>query len=261
MRPAAESPQSPARPPRPAVAERARSIVSRIGHAVVLPAGGTERITPHLHHVHADGTATVLLPDEHPLVVTARQSPHGGVAGMLEVADRAPVALREPVRGLLWLTGLLRLLRGDVARRRADAVAAEHADPRLLDTGHGQAVLRLETVSLVLSDGEGTASLCPAAFAAARPDPFATRESHWLRHLECAHPDVVYLLARHLPERVRGGQVRPLGLDRHGLRLRIEADVDHDVRLAFSTPARTTGELATRMRELVGCPFLAAQRR
>jgi hypothetical protein len=51
-----------------------------------------------------------------------------------------------------------------------------------------------------------------------------------------------------------------LGLDRFGLRLRVEAtDTDHDVRIAFSRPVVSAKELAVELRRLVGCPFLAAQ--
>src|SRR5437016_3789319 len=94
------------RPATPGPAERARTIAARGGHAALLPSGAhSARIAPLLHHVHPDGTATVLLAAEHPLVDSAVQSPGGALTAMLEVADPTPVRLREPVRGLLWLTG------------------------------------------------------------------------------------------------------------------------------------------------------------
>jgi hypothetical protein len=69
---------------------------------------------------------------------------------------------------------------------------------------------------------------------------------------------VVSMLAKHLPEELRGGHVRPLGLDRFGLRLRVEAvDTDHDVRIAFSRPVESSEQLSVELRRLVGCPFLA----
>jgi hypothetical protein len=201
--------------------------------------------------VHADGSVTLLVADDHPLVGAE------DVAAMVEVADRAAVALREPVRGLLWITGWLRTLTGEPARAAALEVADAKPDSRLLDVGHGMTVLRLSPVSLVLADGDGTGSLRPCDFVAATPDPFCRYEDHWLRHLELAHRDVVGMLARLLPEHLRGGHIRPLGLDRLGLRLRVEApDADHDVRLAFSQPVSTPGELGTQLRRMVGCPFL-----
>jgi uncharacterized protein DUF2470 len=120
-------------------------------------------------------------------------------------------------------------------------------------------VLRVTPASIVLADADGTKSVRADDFAAAASDPFCEREAEWLRHLEVSHVDVVALLARHLPADLRGGHVRPLGLDRFGLRLRVEAvDADHDVRLAFRRPVSTTDELAAELRQLVGCPFLAA---
>jgi hypothetical protein len=253
------------RPPVPSPAERARTIAARGGRAVLLlrsEQGGPERIEPRLHHVRADGAVSVLFDADHPLLSAVAALPPGEFAAMVEVADRASVPLREPVRGLLWITGWLRLLDPAAEREAALAAAEDHPDARLLDVGHGLRVLRLDPVSLVIADGEGTESLLPAEFGAAGPDPFCRYEDHWLRHLEVAHTDVVGMLTRLVPEDLRGGHVRPLGLDRLGLRLRIEtAAGDHDVRLAFSEPVATPAELAVQLRRLVGCPFLAAQGR
>lgn len=256
----------------PGTAERGRTIAARGGVAAILPAkqgtnSGTAdepavRITPHLHHVHPDGAATILLHDEHPLVATALQTPHGAVTAMIEVADHAPVPLREPVRGLLWLTGSLVLAHNDTARAAVLGVAEQRADPRLLDAGHGFVVLRMHPASIVLADAEGSGSLSTPEFTAAEPDPFHDREAHWLRHLDLSHRDVVGELRRHLPDELRGGHLRPLGIDRFGIRLRVEAtDSDHDVRLPFTRPVATARELSAQLRHLVGCPFLAQQQR
>lgn len=257
------------RPPCPGPADRARTIAVRGGRATLLRSGaeppcpenadsGAERIEPHLHHVHADGSVTVLLADDHPLIASVRAA---DVPAMVEIADRAPVALREPVRGLLWITGWLRLRTPAQARADVLAVADARPDTRLLDVGHGVSALRLTPASLVLADSEGTDSLRPADFGAATPDPFCRSEDHWLRHLELAHRDVVGMLTRLLPEHLRGGHVRPLGLDRYGLRLRVElAYDDHDVRLAFAEPVDTPGALGAELRRMVGCPFLNATR-
>ncbi|GLZ41235.1 DUF2470 domain-containing protein [Actinokineospora sp. NBRC 105648] len=251
------------RPPAPHPAERARTIAALGGRATLVPAtdpSGSDRISPLLHHVHDDGTVSVLLPDDHELVAAAWQAPRGELATMVELADAAPVPLREPIRGLLWITGWLRALSEEESRAQALVVAERRPDPRLLDLGHGAALLRLIPASLVLADAEGSHSVALAAFTAAEPDPFAAFEAGWLRHLEVTHTDVVGALVRHLPEDLRGGHVRPLGLDRFGLRLRVEAaDADHDVRLAFSHPVSTPTELSAELRRLVGCPFLAAR--
>ncbi|SFJ58117.1 Protein of unknown function [Amycolatopsis sacchari] len=247
------------RPPAPAPAERAKTIATRDCPGTLVPtAQSGERVVPVLHHVHAGGSVSIVLPDEHPLLARAADAE---VAVMFELADHAPVDLREPVRGLVWITGWLRPLGDAAARARVVAIAETRPDPRLLDVGHGASLLRLTPASIVLADAEGTHSLRPHMFSAASPDPFAHYETQWLRHLETEHADVVEQLARHVPEELRGGRIRPLGLDRFGLRLRVEADSgDHDVRLAFSRPVTDPAQLSGEIRRLLGCPFLAGQR-
>ncbi|WP_431875277.1 DUF2470 domain-containing protein [Amycolatopsis sacchari] len=246
------------RPPAPAPAERAKTIATRDCPGTLVPtAQGGERVVPVLHHVHAGGSVSIVLPDEHPLLARAADAE---VAVMFELADHAPVDLREPVRGLVWITGWLRPLADAAARARVVAIAETRPDPRLLDVGHGASLLRLTPASIVLADAEGTHSLRPHMFSAASPDPFAHYETQWLRHLETEHADVVGQLARHVPEELRGGRIRPLGLDRFGLRLRVEADSgDHDVRLAFSRPVTDPAQLSGEIRRLLGCPFLTRQ--
>lgn len=250
------------RPSTPNAAERARTIAARRGYCSLLPASEfTAKVVPLLHHVHPDGSATLLLADRHPLMGAARRVRRGELTAVLELADPAPVRLREPVRGLLWITGWLRVLDRDAGRAAVMAVAEQQPDPRLLDAGYSASVLRLSPVSLVIADAEGTCSMLPSEFAAADPDPFCLLEDNWLRHLDLTHRDVVGLLARHVPDGLRGGHIRPLGLDRFGLRLRVEsAGEDHDVRLAFSRPVSTPQEVAGELRRLVGCPFLSAVR-
>jgi hypothetical protein len=246
------------RPPAPTDAERARSITARGGMASLVGTGCTPS-TPTVHHVWADGSAAVLLSDGDPLLERVTAAGEAGAAAMLELADRAPVDLREPVRGLLWITGQLTVPTADHARRIAARIADVHPDPALLDLGHGATLVRLVPGSVVLSDAEGTAALAPVALAAARPDPFCRYEQHWLSHLEAAHPEVFVALARHLPDALRRASIRPLGVDRCGLRLRVETDVrDHDVRLCWEQDVSTVDELRTQMGLLVGCPFRRA---
>ncbi len=96
----------------------------------------------------------------------------------------------------------------------------------------------------------------------AQPDPFYALESRWLQHLELAHRDVVDRdvvdrLANRLPSPRRRGRVRPLGLDRYGVQLRVEAeDGDHDVRLPFAKPVDDVTGLSQAIRVQMGCPFL-----
>ena len=245
------------RPPAPTDAERARSLALRGGDAALVGTGSAP-VTPLVHHVRADGSAVLLLDDDEPLLERVRS---GQTAVMLELADRAPVDLREPVRGLLWITGWLWVPERRAARRMALQVADIHPNERLLELGNGATLVRLDPGSAVLADGDGCAALTPVDLAAARPDPFCRMEDHWLSHLEESHPEVLIAVARHLPRELghcQGARVRPLGVDRCGLRLRVETPQrDHDVRLAFPGGASTPEELREQIGELVGCPYRA----
>jgi len=117
--------------------------------------------------------------------------------------------------------------------------------------------VRLEVESVVVADSTGAEAVGVSALLQARPDPFCGMESCWLQHLEIAHRDVIDRLADRLPTTLRRGRVRPLGLDRYGVRLRVENDEgDHDVRLAFNKPVDDVTGLSQAIRILMGCPFL-----
>lgn len=251
----------PRRPPAPTDAERARSIAARGGSASLVGTG-VPPTTPLVHHVRADGSAVLLIADDEPVLDLVRAGGGAGCAVMVELTDRAPVDLREPVRALLWITGTLREPHPVCARRIALGVAEAHPHPQLLDLGHGATLVRLDPGSAVLSDAEGTAALAPVELAAAAPDPFCRYEQRWLAHLEEAHPEVFTALGRHLPTSLRderGARIRPLGVDRWGMRLRVEAPArDHDVRLAWQREVTTVEELRVQLGLLVGCPFQGA---
>lgn len=248
----------PRRPPAPSHAERARSVAARGGSASLVGTG-MPPTSPLLHHVRADGSTVMLLADDEPVLERVRAAAGDGCAVMLELTDHAPVDLREPVRALLWITGTLRAPEPRCARRIALGVAEANPNPRLLDLDHGATLVRLDPGSAVLSDAEGTAALSPVDLAAADPDPFCKVEQSWLAHLEDAHPDVFTALARHLPAALRDNRdarIRPLGVDRCGLRLRVETPArDHDVRLAWERDVTTADELRAQLSVLVGCPY------
>lgn len=251
------------RPPSPDPAERAKSIAARPCPATVrtIGCGATETraVEPAMHHVHANASVSLVLAADHPLVTAATTDTD--LATLVELADLAPVELRERTRALLWITGKLRVLNEATSRARAIMIAETNPHPNLLDIGNGARMLCLHPSSVVLADSDGTYKLRPHRFAEAEPDPFSTQETAWLKHLEADHADVIEALGQHLPPHLREGAIRPLGLDKYGLRLRVEAEAgDHDVRLAFDRPARNQQDVGAELRRLVGCPFLAARR-
>jgi hypothetical protein len=148
-----------------------------------------------------------------------------------------------------------------------DRIAAEHPNPALLQvqtSGSGPVadddtrylLARLDIESVVVTDATGAEAVDVGTLLAARPDPFCAFESCWIRHLDTAHRDVVARLAARLPTRLRRGDVRPLGVDRYGVRLRVESvDGDRDVRLPFRQPVDDVTGLSQAIRVLMGCPF------
>jgi hypothetical protein len=208
-----------------------------------------------VHQVRADGSAVLLFADDEPLLGQIRAA-DGTFTAMLELTDPAPVDLREPVRGLLWVTGRLWLPDPDSARRFALQVADTDPDPELLALGHGATLVRMHPDFAVLSDAEGSAVLTPAELAAARPDPFCRVEHPVLAHMESHHPELLAALTGQLPAALRertDARVRPLGLDRFGLRLRVETPFrDHDVRLAWDGTPSSMPELWAELRRMTG---------
>ena len=165
--------------------------------------------------------------------------------------------LFEPVRSLVWVRGRVREVSGADVRELLDLIAAESPNPDLLEVGSQHVLLLVQVDSVVVADATGAEPVAVAALLAAQPAPFCELETAWLRHLDSDQPEVIARLAGKLPASLRRGRVRPLGLDRYGVRLRVEgADGDHDVRLPFLAPVQDVAGLGRAIRVLMGCPFV-----
>ncbi|ABK71698.1 DUF2470 domain-containing protein [Mycolicibacterium smegmatis] len=248
----------------PTTAERIRSACARGGGAM-LAVEGIEPLATPVHHLLQDGSFAITVPENGPLVGTVVSSGSAGIQAVLEMTDYAPLPLREPVRSLVWIRGRLQHVPNGEVADLLDLVATENPNPALLqvnsspidDADDTYALLRLEIESIVVADSTGAESVTVGALLAARPDPFCAMESSWLQHMESAHRDVVDRLATRLPVALRQGRVRPLGLDRYGVQLRVENENgDHDVRLPFPAPVDDVPGLSKAIRVLMGCPFL-----
>ncbi len=240
----------------PSTAERVRSACAR-AEGAALAVGGSDPVVTALHHLRSNGEVIVAVPQDSAISAIAWQSSRAGVPAVLELTDHAPLALREPVRSLVLLRGELRPVPESLMRPMAGAVAAEHPHSALLDVGHSTVLLRLILTSAVVADSTGAEPVAVDDLLAAEPDPFWEMETSWLQHLDEDHTDLVDQLARRLPPSLRQGRIRPLGIDRYGIRLRIESDHgDNDVRLGFAEPVDDTTALSRALRVLAGCPFL-----
>jgi hypothetical protein len=165
--------------PAPTTAERIRSTCVRAGGALLAVESAGPLTTP-LHHLLADGSFAVGVPAGAHFDDTAQ--------AVLELADYAPLPLREPVRSLVWIRGLLHRVPPSEVCATLDLIATEHPHPALLQVrtpqsppvaaGDTQYLLaRLEIESVVVTDATGAEAVDSTALLAARPDPFCTSES------------------------------------------------------------------------------------
>lgn len=249
-----------ASPLAPSAGERIRSVCVRATGAMLAADGYTAVDTP-VHHLLDDGAFAVAAAADSGM--TGAASDATGVEAVLELTDHSPLPLRSPVRSLVWIRGRLRRVPAPLVGALLDVIAAEDPDPMLLQVnsvpcGDPQlSLMWLKTESVVIADATGAESVDVGDLLAARPDPFCALESSWLQHIDADHREIVDLLAARLPAPMRRGRVHPLGLDRYGLRLRVErADGDHDVRLPFAAPVNDVTALGRAIRVLMGCPFL-----
>lgn len=233
----------------PSTAERVRSVCLRAEHAV-LAVEGCSPVATSVHHLRAPGEMILVVPNDSAFVGDSS-------AAVLELTDHAPVDLRERVRSLVWISGELRRVPDQVVRSVASSVAAEYPHPGLLDVGHSGTLLRLLISSVVVADGSGAEPVPVEDLLGAEPDPFWEVETGWLQHLDSDHSEFVAQIARRLPPSMRQGIARPLGIDRYGVRLRVEGPSgDNDVRIPFPAPVDDVAGLSQAIRILVGCPFL-----
>jgi uncharacterized protein DUF2470 len=225
---------------------------------------GAEPAATPVHHLLDDGSFAVTPPIDGAAAALVVNSGTAGAQAVVELTDYAPLPLRERVRSLVWISGRLHRVPRAHAGEILDLIAMREPNPALLQVdrdGTGQPaermLARLEIESVVVADSTGAESVSVSALLAAQPDPFCALESCWLQHISADHRDVIDRLASKLPAPLRRGQVRPLGIDRYGVCLRVENDEgDHDVRLAFFRPVDDVTGLSRAIRVLMGCPFL-----
>jgi hypothetical protein len=189
-----------------------------------------------------------------------------GSQALLELTEYAPLPVREPVRSLVWVRGRLHRVPPGAVATMLDLIATENPSPAFLQVetprsspAHREdtryTLLRLEIESVVVTDATGAEPVSVADLLAARPDPFCEIESTLLWHLTTAHTDVVARLVSRLPAQLRRGQVRPLGLDRYGVRFRVEGnDGDRDIRLPFHKPVDDMNGLSQAIPDVDGLP-------
>ncbi len=224
----------------PSAAERTRTLVQSTCSAVLILPGADgarpEELMPQARVVGTDGAVYLLYPADAPAVRAATHAQDGELPAVLELTDVAPVAVPHRIRGRARVSGWLT------------------SAPGIAEAGH--MMLRLEVGEVYLDDLWGDASVSPAEFADALPDPLTAYETELLQHLAAAHDEQVQGLNGLLGARAGVRRVAPLALDRFGLRVRCRdaAGRFFDARFDFPEPVADVHGLRRAMRTLFDTP-------
>jgi hypothetical protein len=238
---------------------------------------GTAHEAVDEHGTSPDGSPILIVPHLSALAESARGS-RDPVGVVVDTRDVSPVPTADRTRHRVRLTGLMheppvperRAVAGMVLERESAGAVLGISD----DAGPAATtVLCIEVAQVLLaaadpspgrqdrdSHGFPDGATSQAAridlddFSIADPDPLATAEGDLLSHLLLEHPGELALMRALLPRQLtaRAHQVRPVGIDRYGLMLRVTSPSQaHDVRLAFRRPVTTAQDLPEQMRELL----------
>ncbi|MBN1094376.1 DUF2470 domain-containing protein [Blastococcus sp. TML/M2B] len=233
----------------PSPAERARTVAARSAAALHVLGTGT---TPALAATTTgDGRTFVVVPTSGPLVRALAGSPVGDLPARLTVTDRAPAALRRPVRALVELAGWLT----PVPDRDVAAAVLAFADScpceALFEVGLTATLLQLDVADVVLHEAHAVDHVEPEDFAAAAVDPVTAAEADLLTGQAAA---LARLRARVQAWAGRRDDVALLGLDRFGVRFRVESlRGGYDVRVAFPEPLTSSDGFADAVGGLLCC--------
>ena len=107
----------------PTTAERVRSACMR-AEGTALAIDGSDPVITSLHHLRPNGEMILAVPTDSLDDAHTWQSSRAGIPAVLELTDHAPLALREPVRSLVWLRGDLRPVPDSLMRPMAGPAAS-----------------------------------------------------------------------------------------------------------------------------------------
>lgn len=239
----------PAAGGQPSPAERARSVAARPSAALHVLGTGT---TPALAATTTpDGRTFVVVANAGPLLPALRHSSVGDLPARLTVTDRAPGPSPQPVRALVELAGWLT----PVPAADVPAAVLTFADScpcdALFDVGLTATLLQLDVAEVVLHESHAVDQVEPEDFAAAALDPVTAAEADLLATEAAA---LARLRVRVQAWAGRSDDVSLLGLDRFGVRFRVESlRGGYDVRVAFPEPLSGREQFAPAVRRLLTC--------
>lgn len=233
----------------PPPAERARSITARPTGALLASGVGDHPILAATTTV--DGAVLVVVPSDSEPVAALWHSPLGDLPARLTFTDRATFPLRHPVRAHLELAGWLIPVAPDEERALVLAFAEAFPHACLFDVGQDATLLRLELAEALLEEAGSTVEVDPEEFDRARPDPISLAEDDLM---VAARHGLSRLSARVQHWAGRDDDVRLLGLDRFGVRFRVQTDTTcYDLRVPFARPLGGPADLAAAVDQLLSC--------
>jgi hypothetical protein len=233
----------------PPAAERARTVAARPTSSLCLAGSG---ICGHWGAATtADGDVLVVVPTDGPVMNALRNSPLGDVPARLIVTDRTPIPMPHPVRGLVQLSGWITPIPADDVQPLVLDFADAYPCDSLFDVGLTATLVRLDLAEVVLEEAGGTTDIEPEEYLAARPDAISAAETD----LMTAEPETLGRLSR----RVQGwagrhADVRLLGLDRFGVRFRVQSRQGcYDLRVPFTSPLDSPAGFGGAIAHLLTC--------
>ena len=233
----------------PPVAERARTVAARPAASLYCAGLGISQLWGAT--TTRGGDVLLVVPTSGEVTTALARSPVGDVPARLTVTDRAPFPLRHPVRGLVQLSGWVAPVpEDDVARLVLEFADARPCDS-LFDVGLSATLVRLDLAEVVFEEAGISADVDPGDFVDARPDEVSAVE----RELLAAEQGPLHRLTRRVQQWAgRHDQVHLLGLDRFGIRFRVEGGSGcYDLRVPFASPLSATARFGAAVEHLLTC--------
>ncbi|HET6393854.1 MAG TPA: DUF2470 domain-containing protein [Blastococcus sp.] len=233
----------------PPVAERARTVAALPAASLHCAGLGISQLWGAT--TTRGGDVLLVVPASGEVTTALARSPVGDVPARLTVTDRAPFPLRHPVRALLQLSGWVTPVPDDDVARLVLDFADSHPCDSLFDVGLSATLVRLDLAEVLLEEAGISSDVEPEDFADARPDGVSAVE----RELMAAERGPLDRLTRRVQQWAgRHDEVHLLGLDRFGIRYRVEGRSGcYDLRVPFAAPLPGPAAFAGALGHLVAC--------